>query len=124
MAARSGDSTLKIFSREKAARALKVHRNRSDHHLLPDFSRKRSEIETKLNWASKETSLKIVLGLKNFEILKILLCMAADFREHLFKNRKFSKNLKMINVFFLIIFYKKFLTVSVYPFYSVYVPID
>ena len=43
--------------------------------------------------------LKIVLGLKNFEILKILLCMAADFRKHLFKNREFSENRKMKKFF-------------------------
>ena len=67
--------------------------------------------------------MKIVLGLKNFEILKILLCMAADFRKHLFKNRKFPENRKTNNYFFNYFFYKKYLIMLVNPFSTIYVPI-
>ena len=44
-------------------------------------------------------------------------------RASLQKSKIFQKS-KNDKIFFLIIFYKKYLTVPVYPFYSVYVLID
>ena len=50
--------------------------------------------------------------------------MPADFREDLFKNRKFPENRKTINYFFNYFLNKKYLIMLVNPFCTIYVPIE